>query len=390
MVMPATSAIATPAEQDGQARERPGRSGLVTLFLAGDVMLGRGIDQVLPHPSDPQIYEPDMESALDYVALAERANGPIAKPVDYAYVWGDAFAELERRQPDIRLVNLETAVTKSGQPAPKGINYKMNPGNAPVLTALRLSCCTLANNHILDWGYPGLLETLETLRKAGVKSAGAGRNLQEAAEPAIFSVSSGRIVVFDFGSTTSGIPRSWAATKTAPGVNLLPDLSARTVAAVAQQIRAVKRPGDIVVASIHWGGNWGYAIPEDQTAFAHGLIDAAGVDVVHGHSSHHPKAIEVYRGKLVLYGCGDLLNDYEGIGGYEEFRDDLSLMYFPTLRASDGALTALAMAPLQIRNFRLNRASAADAAWLCDSLNKEGKRFGTRVQLSSDNVLSLA
>lgn len=390
MVMPGTSAIATPAGKDGQARERPGRSGLVTLFLAGDVMLGRGIDQVLPHPSDPQIYEPDLESALDYVALAERANGPIAKPVDFAYVWGDASAELERRQPDIRLVNLETAVTKSDRPAPKGINYKMSPDNAPVLSALRLDCCTLANNHILDWGYPGLLETLETLRKAGVKSAGAGRNLQEAAEPAIFPASSGRIVVFDFGSATSGIPPSWTATETAPGVNLLPDLSARTVAAVARQIRAVKRPGDLVVASVHWGGNWGYAIPGEQTAFAHGLIDAAGVDVVHGHSSHHPKAIEVYRGKLVLYGCGDLLNDYEGIGGYEEFRDDLSLMYFPTLRASDGTLAALAMAPLQIRNFRLNRASAADAAWLCDCLNREGKRFGTRVQLSPDNALSLA
>ena len=390
MVMPGTSAQATPAEKDGQAREEHDQSGLVTLFLAGDVMLGRGIDQVLPHPSDPRIFEPNLHSAMDYVEIAERANGPIAKPVDFAYVWGDALDELERRRPNVRLINLETTVTKSVEPAPKGINYKMNPDNAPVLTALRLDGCTLANNHVLDWGYPGLLETLETLRKSGVKSAGAGRNRQEAAAPAIFPVPAGRVVVFAFGSATSGIPRSWAATETSPGVNLLPDLSARTVRAVSQQIRTVKRRGDLVVASIHWGGNWGYAVADEQVAFAHELIDAAGVDVVYGHSSHHPKGIEVYRGKLVLYGCGDLLNDYEGIGGYEDFRDDLSLMYLPTFQASDGTLGALAMVPLQIRNFRLNRASAADAAWLCDSLNREGKRFGTRVQLDPDNAISLS
>ena len=130
------------------------------------------------------------------------------------------------------------------------------------------------------------------------------------------------------------------------------------------------------MASIHWGGNWGYEIPQEQIAFAHWLVEACNVDIVHGHSSHHVKGIEVYRGKLILYGCGDFIDDYEGITGYEEFRDDLVLMYFPTIRIDDGMLVSLEMVPLQIRNMRLNRASRADAEWLASTLNREGKPSG--------------
>jgi len=353
-------------------------------------MTGRGIDQVLPHPGDPRLYEPYVTSATEYVSLAETANGPIPRPVAFSYVWGEALAELDARQPDVRVVNLETAVTASREPEPKGINYKMNPENVPVLTASGVDCCVLANNHVLDWGEAGLLETLGTLDAAGVKSAGAGRDLDEAMAPAVVPVgATARVLVFGFGAVTSGIPHGWAATQDRPGVNVLPDLSPRTLRRIARQVRAAKRPGDIVVASIHWGANWGYEIPERQTSFARGLIDDAGVDVVHGHSSHHAKAIEVYRGRPIFYGCGDFLTDYEGISGYETFRDDLVLMYFPTLRAADGTLARLMIVPLQIRNFRLNRVSPADAAWLRDTLNREGERFGTQVQLTSGNALTL-
>jgi hypothetical protein len=93
--------------------QAPGPAGSVTMFLAGDVMLGRGIDQILPHPGDPLIHEPYVNDAAYYVELAERANGPMPGPVDYAYVWGDALEMLERLAPDLRLVNLETSITDS-------------------------------------------------------------------------------------------------------------------------------------------------------------------------------------------------------------------------------------------------------------------------------------
>jgi poly-gamma-glutamate synthesis protein (capsule biosynthesis protein) len=103
--------------------------------------------------------------------------------------------------------------------------------------------------------------------------------------------------------------------------------------------------------------------------FAHRLIEE-GVAIVHGHSSHHVRAIEVFKGRLILYGCGDFLTDYEGISGNETFRGDLALMYLVELNSDNGELIAARLVPLQMRRFRLERASAADAKWLCNLLNE--------------------
>lgn len=362
----------------------------IALFLCGDVMTGRGIDQILPQPADPALCEPYVRSALDYVELAERLNGPIARPVDYPYIWGDALAELERARPAARIVNLETAVTLRTECFPKGINYKMSPRNVPCLTIAGIDCCVLANNHVIDWGYAGLEDTLDALAKAGIRTAGAGRDDEEAARPAVIDIAGRRrVIVIGFGMPSSGVPRSWAALPDRVGVSLISDLSPRSARTIGRKLQAIRKPGDIVVVSIHWGGNWGYAIPDSQVRFAHALIDDAKVDIVHGHSSHHAKAIEVYHDRLVLYGCGDFLNDYEGIQGYEEFRDDLALGYFPAVSAASGALHALRMTPFQIRNFRLVRASATDMAWLAHTLSREGERFGTRVVEDGETGLRL-
>jgi len=367
------------------------RGELITLFMCGDVMTGRGIDQVLDHPGDPVLHEPYMKNARGYVELAEKANGPIKKPVKCSYIWGDALKEMERVAPDLRMINLETSITKSNDYwKSKSIHYRMHPKNICCITEAGINFCSLANNHILDWGYQGLTETLETLRKANVKSAGAGQNILQAEAPAIMKVKGkGRVIVFSYGMRSSGIFDNWAAAENKPGVNLLKDLSNTTVQHIKESVHKVKQHGDIVIASIHWGGNWGYAIPYDQKEFAHKLIDDANVDVIHGHSSHHVKAIEVYKDKLIMYGCGDFLNDYEGIGGYESFRSDLTLMYFVSVDPSTGKLVHLQMTPMQIKRFKANRVSRTDALWLRDILNREGKKFGTSVQLNKDNTLTL-
>jgi len=373
-------------QRSGQEDNHP-----MKLFLGGDVMLGRGVDQILPHPGDPRLHESVVRNAQDYVRLAEAVNGPMARPVAFPYVWGDALAELTRRAPDARIVNLETAVTTSDEPWPhKGIHYRMHPDNVRCLVSAKIDCCVLANNHVLDWGYAGLRETVATLRQVGIATAGAGRNRVEASTPALIDLGPrGRVAVLALGSGTSGIPGSWAATPDRPGVNLLPDFSDGTVEEVAAGVRAVKRPGTIVVASIHWGDNWGYGVPGHQRGFARRLIDEAGVDLVHGHSSHHPKAIEVYRGHLILYGCGDVLDDYEGIGGSEEFRGELRLLYFPRLDVSTGTLRRLTMTPVRLRRFRIQRASLDEARWLGVTLTREGQPFGTRARLSEDGTLTL-
>jgi poly-gamma-glutamate capsule biosynthesis protein CapA/YwtB (metallophosphatase superfamily) len=362
---------------------------MTTLFLAGDVMTGRGVDQVMRHPSEPVLYESYVRDARDYVTLAVEKNGAIHTPVDDRHIWGAALAELDRAAPDARIVNLETSVTTSEEPWPgKGIHYRMHPGNVGCLTAARIDCCVLANNHVLDWGHAGLAETLTTLHAVGVRTAGAGRDAREAALPAVIDNGArGRVLVFATGSQTSGIPLAWQAGDGQPGVSVASALGADEARRMAAVIATHRRPRDLVVVSVHWGNNWGYEIPREQRDFARALIDCGSVDVVHGHSSHHAKGLEVYRERLILYGCGDFLNDYEGITGHERYRGDLALMYFVTLD-STGQLLELRMVPLEIRRLSLERAPRADAAWLKAILERESSLDGS-LELTADNALRL-
>ncbi len=367
------------------------KTDAIAIFLCGDVMTGRGIDQILSHPSDPVIHEGYMKDARGYVEIAEKANGPIPRSSAPAYIWGDALDELKKMAPDLRMINLETSVTKSDDYwKGKGINYRMHPENIDCITAAEIGVCSLANNHVLDWGYAGLKETLETLKEARIRGVGAGEDLKEAESPAIIEIAvKGKVIVFAFGSPTSGVPLDWAASQKRPGVNLLKGFSDDTVQGIRERVKEVKRERDIVIASIHWGRNWGYHVPREEIDFAHQLIDGGGVDIVHGHSSHHVKGIEVYQDRLILYGCGDFLNDYEGIGGYEYYRADLGLMYFASIDPSTGKLVQLQMTPTQIKRLKVNRASREDAQWLADTLDREGKKFGTRVKLDEGSRLIL-
>lgn len=359
----------------------------VRVFLAGDVMTGRGVDQILAHPGDPRLYEAWVKSAIRYVELAEQAHGPIPRGVQPGYVWGDALEILDGPTVDVRIVNLETAITDRGDPCPdKGIHYRMHPGNADVLTAARIDCCVLANNHVLDWSFPGLERTLETLHASGIATAGAGHDIREARAPAVVETGTGRrVVAAGVGMPSSGIPTMWAAGEDEAGVWLLPSLTDSLVEQVGAVLETLRRPGDVTVVSIHWGPNWGYHIPRSHRRFAQALIDTVGVDIVHGHSSHHPIGVEIYRGKLILYGCGDLINDYEGIGGEEKFRPDLGGMYLVTMGA-DG-LEELTIVPTRLRRFRLERAGREDAAWLARTLTMASRRFGTRFEVDGEGML---
>ena len=110
---------------------------------------------------------------------------------------------------------------------------------------------------------------------------------------------------------------------------------------------------------------------------------------MHGHSSHHPRPIEVYSGKLILYGCGDLIDDYEGITGHERYRDDLRLLYLPRLDPASGQLKELRLAPFQARQLRLHRASERDAEWLRAALDEISHGFGSRFDQGAAGFLTL-
>jgi poly-gamma-glutamate synthesis protein (capsule biosynthesis protein) len=349
------------------------------IFFGGDVMTGRGIDQILQFPSGPRIYEPYVKDAREYLTMSERLYGPIVTPVGFNYIWGGALDIWDRFQPDIKIVNLETAVTHSEDAWPyKGINYRMSPENVPCLKIAGIDCCALANNHILDWGYSGLFETVEVLNKAGIKTAGAGMNLFEAAAPCIMHSRENRqIALISMGMETSGVPLEWAATDKRPGIFLID--KADNPGSLFENIFSKNLSDDTIITSIHWGNNWVYEIPRQHKELAHMLIDRYDVDIIHGHSSHHALGVEVYKGHLILYGCGDFITDYEGISGYETFRGDLSIMYFADLD-NEGKLISLRMYPMQVRNFRLNHISDEDMHWLENTLNAKSKELKNSVK----------
>lgn len=353
------------------------------IFLAGDVMTGRGLDQILPVSSSPEIYESWLRSARDYIRVAERVSGPIPREVDYRYIWGDALAALDAAEANVRIINLETAITVCDDRWPgKGIHYRMHPANTPVLTAAGIDCCALANNHVLDWGYDGLAETLAALRNAGIAVAGAGTDSRAAMAPGVIGTDAGhRVLVFAFGHDSSGISASWSAGARQAGVWWLPDLSSDSIDRVRRAVERFKQAGDIAIASVHWGGNWGYQVSPAMRQFAHHLLDHAGIDLIHGHSSHHPRGIEVYKERLILYGCGDFINDYEGIRGREEYRGDLRVMYLPEIDPATGKLTAMQMPVFRSHKFRLQTAGEQDVTWLANVLDEESRRLGdTRIE----------
>lgn len=266
------------------------------------------------------------------------------------------MSELRRFNPDLRLINLETAIATSEDYWPdKGINYRMHPLNTPCLNAAGIDACGLSNNHVMDWGYEGLRQTLSSLKAYGIGFVGAGLNRSQAEAPLIFPFpDKGRLLVYACAHRSSGVPSAWRAGISQPGIALVKSLDISVIRCLADDITARRKIGDMVLVSIHWGGNWGYEIPWEQRRFAHWLIDEAGVNIVHGHSSHHPKGIEVYHGSPIFYGRGDFMNDYEEIGGCEDYRDDLTMAYFLTLSLKVGSVTRVVMSPLKLEKFRLN------------------------------------
>lgn len=360
----------------------------LTVILCGDVMLGRGIDQVLAHAGKPEIHEACLHDARGYVDLAEAANGTIRSPVQDTWPWGDALVELHRPRDAVVVLNLETTVTQRDDFAPgKRLHYRMDPDNIGCLLAADPDVCVLANNHMLDFGKGGLVDTLSALHEAGLRTAGAGLTRQQAEAPAVVPLTGGGLlVVLAFGHGSSGVTRASAATRDSPGVAWLADLGDATAEHLGASIAAAKADGAVVVVSLHWGSNWGYAVPREQTRLAHRLVEA-GADIVHGHSSHHARPVEIYHGRPILYGCGDLINDYEGIGGYDEYRGELRLLYRAKMDRPTGRLADLELLPYQAHRFSLRRAGRSDVDWLAESLGRASHELGVRYVRTVDDRL---
>jgi len=325
---------------------------MVTFAFAGDIMLGRLVND-----------------RLKYLQPEE--------------VWGDVLPHLT--QADLRIVNLECALTTHLQQwtrSEKMFHFRADPGAVGVLQAAHIDACSLANNHILDYEQLGLLDTLRVLDTNGIRHAGAGRNAEEAAAPAIMEVqgtSSCRVALLSY---TDNEP-DFAATAKHSGTNYLEvSLEDATIARIAGDIsRARVQGADLVVFSNHWGANFVERPSPEFRSFARRVIEL-GADIYHGHSAHICQGIEIYRGKPILYDTGNFIDDY---AVHPLLRNDRSCLF--RLTFEHGRLCRIELLPVSLRvaHVALARGSELDA--ICARMEMMCGEFGTRLMRQHDRLV---
>lgn len=307
----------------------------ITIGLAGDLMLGRLVDEFLQN-------------------------------VTPAYVWGDLLPFF--RSTDFNLLNLECAFTKSEKHVPKVFNFKSDPKNVEVLREAKIDLVNLANNHTLDYSEEGLLETLSTLEQAEISFVGAGRRWSQAISPAIFEREGIKIAVL---GCTDNEP-TWKAGISKPGIFYL---KVGDGSQIFDSIAKLRPLVDLLILSIHWGPNMKERPSKEFKEFAHELLER-GVDIIHGHSAHIFQGIEVYKEKkLILYDTGDFVDDY-AVDPY--LRNDLS--FFFMVKANVKGLLSLQLIPTQISNFQVNVMKPENAQDMLKRMQDLSKEFGTRLK----------
>ena len=306
----------------------------ILLGLAGDVMIGRGVDK----------------------AIAQKG---------YDYPWGNVLPLL--RSTDLNIVNLETALTYRNEAVPKTFNFKATPDKVETLVRARITAVSLANNHTLDFGEAGMLETLRTLKAAGIHYAGAGVHEEEATRPALITRHG-----FSLGllSYTDNEP-AWKAGPHRPGTAYIDVEEGRDRQRVLQAVERLRPSVDLVVVSLHWGPNMRDEPTDSFVAFAHQLVDR-GAGIIHGHSAHIFQGIEIYRQGLILYDTGDFVDDYMV---HPAVRNDLSFFFLVEL--NQNKVQGLRLVPVLISQYAVNKATGPEAHWALKRMQERSAPFGT-------------
>ena len=394
-------------------------------------MLGRAVQLTFPNqtPGDDEIKDSCMAS--HYLTMSMHGNISVDLPQiralnqDGAYLWNDYRKLIITPPPDLRILNLETAVTTSidNRDIPLWkLRYHFHENNAAIalhgyhsITHSRNVdatpspvVVTFANNHVFDCGKRAFVEEtlpcFQTLRKKShqqIQFAGSGLNLSDASMPASISLSDEKVKIFAVGCHDSGVPSSWSATASEPGIFYIGGLeSERDVNAafdiITQAVRAYSDPkNDLVILSIHWGPNWAYRDGEDKAEqvhrrkLAHRLIDEAGVDLIYGHSSHHVRGIEVYNNKLILYGAGDLINDYEGFSNPgEEKYSSFGGIFLADFSPRTHELVDLHIVPMFMNRLQLCRWTENSKQYNPNHCRMEAKHHGAQEFCDFINHLS--
>jgi poly-gamma-glutamate synthesis protein (capsule biosynthesis protein) len=321
----------------------------LTLALAGDVMLGRLV------------------------------NESLARGKNYARPWGDVLPTL--RAADLFFVNLECVLTNRTERWSDGgykpFYFRADPAAVRTLELGRVDVASVANNHIGDFGSEGLRDTLAALDRAGIAHAGAGIDRLSARQPALLTRAGVRVAVVAFAD----YPVEWAATATAPGMNYTPvSLEPEYFDELKVALAVAREQADLVIFSIHWGPNMCERPSREFQAFAHAVIDA-GADIFWGHSAHVVQGIEFRRGHPILYDTGDLVDDY---AVDRQLRNDLSAVFLLTVRPP--AVEDVEVVPVRIDDMHVNLAGGRDRDWFLERFNARCAELGTAVVLEPGRV----
>ncbi|KAF2655523.1 polyglutamate biosynthesis protein [Lophiostoma macrostomum CBS 122681] len=339
--------------------------------LVGDVMLGRLIDQLLP----THIHSPE-EAVMVKKFLAEN---PELQAYDFTSPWNNTLHLFHSSH--LNLINLETAVTTHPYAWPdKVFNYRMHPTNIQCLKEARVSYVSLANNHTLDFAGPGLLETVRTVKSAGIAFAGAGESRDEACRPAVMELKHEAESYTVHVYSASDHPRDWSSVPNFHLIGYLPSNRKR----LKSLLTTTYSEPDLKIFSVHWGPNYSWTPSDDIRSLAHFLIDECGVDVIHGSSSHHIQGAEIYNGKLIIYGCGDFVDDY---AVNKEYRNDLSALWRVGVEVAEEGQKRLSVKRLELFPNRIKRFQAhqlreddPDHRWVCKTFKELCKKLGTNIR----------
>lgn len=302
--------------------------------LMGDVMLGRLVDEAI-------------------------------SSVGYTYPWGNLRDVLRRT--DLNVANLETTLTTSDEAADKIFTFRAAPDRVEVLREARIDVCNLANNHTLDFGVSGLIETVEALDSVGIHHVGAGRTAEEARAPVAVERLGVTVGVLGY---TDNMPE-WAAERDRPGTRVI-DVE-NDVPSVAADVRALRERADVVIVSLHWGPNMRMRPSQAFQRLAHAVIDA-GAAVLHGHSAHVFQGIEVRGSGVILYDTGDFIDDY---AVDPRLRKDLSFLFLA--QVGRRGVETLELIPVRIANLQVNRATGDDYRVAVERIAALSAEFGTEV-----------
>ena len=290
-----------------------------------------------------------------------------------AAVWGDVRPRLDAL--DGLFLNLECCLSTRGERAPnRGYYFRADPAWAvPALEAANAAWVGLANNHVLDFGRVAFEDTLSALSGAGIPTAGAGEDREEAFEPAHVSIGGLDVAVL---AVTDRAP-AYAAGTFRPGTAFVPmlgdpatDRLGRLALSTAIEDARAADP-DLLVVSLHGGPNGVTRPAEHYRRLARRLADA-GVDVVHGHSAHVPQGVEVYDGRPILHDAGDFVDDYALVG---DLHNDRSFLF--ELGVEDGRPAELLARPVEIQDESVRLADGEVAAWVRDRMRSRSVPFGT-------------